>query len=111
MVTAAGGSTDVAQLEWGGPWPGEDICRRPFSLIVGADLVYTAADVQPHLSTLYALKHGNTACRLVMAHCSRSDGVDKPYFDGLAGLGLDFCLVAESAKDARVKVYHDRSAV
>lgn len=99
----------MAELTWGGPLVGA--FRGPFSLIVGADLVYTAADVQPLLSSLSALQHGNTPCALVMAHCRRANHVDKRLFDGLAGLGWEMRLVAASAKDARVKVHQDSSAV
>ncbi|BDA41071.1 probable protein N-lysine methyltransferase METTL21A at C-terminar half [Coccomyxa sp. Obi] len=108
-ISRAGGSADVAELAWGGPI--EDACRGPFSLIVGADLVYTAADVQPLLSTLSALQHGNTACGLVMAHCSRRNVVDKSLFDGLASLDRKLCVVAASAIDGRVKVYQESSRV
>lgn len=100
-----GGSARAAELNWGDP---ADI-TGPFSLVLGADLVYAVADVQPLVQTLDSILGSNPGSALLMAHCSRSSEVDQQLFDSFAGAGLKLQRVAASDNDRRVSVtmvYH-----
>lgn len=93
----------MAELNWASPM--EATCRGPFSLIIGADLVYAAADVQPLLATVSAVQHLNPTCALLMAHCARNRTVDEDLLKGLRCAGLRLRPVAASEQDRRVTVY------
>ena len=99
----AGGSAEAAVLDW--EQPDMDACRGPYSLVIGADLVYTAGAVD-HLCVAIQVVLGNSPdCRVLLAHCSRHTDVDEQLFGALSTLGLQPAVVAASQKDRRVQVY------
>ena len=93
----------MAELSWERPL--EATCRGPYSLIIGADLVYAAADVKPLLATVEAVQRLNPTCALLMAHCARNSAIDEELMEELSGAGLSLLAVANSERDRRVSVY------
>lgn len=102
-VGAAGGSARAAVLDWTAP-DGE-ACRGPYSLVLGADLVYSAASIGPLAATLGRILEANPGCQVLLAHCSRHADVDRQLFDALAAIGLRMQPVAKCVRDRRVTVY------
>jgi predicted nicotinamide N-methyase len=100
---STGGSAQAAVLDWEDP--SAAACSRPYSLLIGADLVYTAAAGHHLCAALRAVLACNPGCPLLLAHCSRHSVVDARLFAALSALGLQATAVAASDKDWRVTVY------
>jgi hypothetical protein len=98
----------LESLEW--ELPSQEVTNLPHSMLLGADLVYSAASVKPLVSTIEALLEGNASCEILFAHSTRNPDTDANLFNALSQLGLYLQQVAVSQKDKRVKVYHHCSS-
>lgn len=90
-------------LDW--EHPSAAACSGPYSLLIGADLVFTAAAVHHLCAALRAVLASNPGCPLLLSHCSRHSMVDARLFGALRALGLQATAVAASDKDWRMTVY------
>ena len=93
----------MAVLDWA--VPDDEACRGPHSLVLGADLVYSAASIGPLATTLRRILACSPGCQMLLAHCSRHADVDRQLFAALAAAGLRMEPVAKCVRDNRVTVY------
>lgn len=93
----------IEELEWGRE--GGEAIQGKYSLLLGADLVYTEANVEPLISAVQAVIRKNKCCEILLAHSSRNSDVDCQLFVGLTSLGFDLQAVGNSQRDRRVTVY------
>ena len=103
IAGCAGGSAQAAVLDW--EHPDAAACSGPYSLLIGADLVYTPGAIGHLCAALRAVLASNPGCHLLLSHCSRHNIVDTRLFGALSALGLHATAVAASDKDGRVTVY------
>ena len=75
ILERVGGSARVEQLDWTSPR--EDICSAAWDVILGSDLVYSIAQIEPLRTVLQAVFTQSRPCpELILAHKSRHDVVD-----------------------------------
>ena len=90
-------------LDWAAP--DDEACTGPYSLVLGADLIYSAASIGPLAARLRHLLDCSPGSQVLLAHCSRHANVDRQLFAALAAAGLQMQPVAKCTRDSRVTVY------
>ncbi|KAL4420843.1 hypothetical protein ABPG75_010499 [Micractinium tetrahymenae] len=118
MVTAAAGSLRCTPLDWAAPNsallapPGS--ASDQYAWLLGADLVYSLAHVQPLVETIAAAAAAVAAAgapplRLLVAHKPRHEDVDVALLGGLCSAGLPLRAVARDA-GSRCTIYANEAA-
>lgn len=110
-IQQGGGLCQVAEADWSRP-ENRILCGdQAYDVVVGSDLVYSRAQIQPLTRTLHKLVACNPSARFYFAHKSRDEGIDVDWLAALTGLGLRLTLLPLEPADLglkganRVKLY------
>ncbi|CAK9037819.1 unnamed protein product [Durusdinium trenchii] len=90
LLLSSGGAVQIGVFDW--LTPPEEILRQTFDLVIGADLVYSFAAVEPFIIAVTALlqeKDGKrVASRMIYAHFPRFPKLDDEMCQALARQGF-----------------------
>lgn len=82
--------------------PGEEMLDKTWDVIIGADLVYSAKQIDPVVKVLSAIKARNPDCKILFAHKTRSDFVDQTFFAKLTECEIG---LSELEKSLNIGIY------
>eukprot|EP00435_Cladocopium_sp_Y103_P055851 s819_g18.t1 len=74
LLSTVGGAADIGEFDWLSP--PEEILRQQFDLVIGADLVYSFAAVEPFMAAVTALLQDTDGKRAAMHQALSSAGFD-----------------------------------
>ncbi|GFH13969.1 uncharacterized protein HaLaN_09939 [Haematococcus lacustris] len=86
IIEAAGGSTQVAVLNW--DQPDEDILAQPYDWVLAADVTYEPAALEHLAGLMSRLVSANPDSMVKLAHRYRSSALDKTMRETFNGYGL-----------------------
>lgn len=96
LLSTVGGAADIGEFDWLSP--PEEILRQQFDLVIGADLVYSFAAVEPFMAAVTALlqeRDGKKVCgRMIYAHFPRFPDLDAAMQQALSSAGFDVQVTA-----------------
>ena len=75
LIAAGKGSAVEAVLDWERLEGAQPVLLGAYDVVVGADLIYAAKDIQPLTDTLRRLQHRSSKYALVVAHKDRSSDI------------------------------------
>jgi len=96
LLSLVGGSADIGEFDWLSP--PEEILRQHFDLVIGADLVYSFAAVDPFMAAITALLQERDGRRvsgkMMYAHFPRFPKLDDAMHTALSSRGFETQAIA-----------------
>lgn len=97
LLSLVGGSADIGEFDWLSP--PEEILRQHFDLVIGADLVYSFAAVDPFMAAITALLQEERDGRrvsgqMLYAHFPRFPKLDEAMHTALSSRGFETQAIA-----------------